>query len=328
MSPLQSAQDCGSKGRGPVPRIRLQPLTRARIASSGAAGAAWLAALPDLLRGLATDWSLELGRPLPGGSSSYVVAVRAAGRPAVLKVALPSADPDLGFPAQVRTLDRADGRGYACLLRADSSRHALLLEALGPSLDAAALAPETKLRILAGTLRRAWMPAQDQPPLDKAGQLGAFVTRAWEELGRPCSQSVVTQALAYARVRAASPGNRLRVLHGDPHPANALLVPEPRAGAESGYCFVDPDGFVGDCAYDLGVVLRDWSSQLTATLDGRARGLAERYCALLATETGIGFEPIWEWGFLERVSTGLYVMSFGATAMGRRFLAAAERLLD
>ena len=47
-------------------------------------------------------------------------------------------------------------------------------------------------------------------------------------------------------------------MHGDPHPGNLLAV-RPRQGAPKGWCFVDPDGFVADRAYDLGVALRDWS---------------------------------------------------------------------
>jgi streptomycin 6-kinase len=35
---------------------------------------------------------------------------------------------------------------------------------------------------------------------------------------------------------------------------------------------------------------------------------------------------IWEWGFLERVSTGLYVLSFGADQLARPFLATAEAI--
>ena len=68
----------------------------------------------------------------------------------------------------------------------------------------------------------------------------------------------------------------LVVVHGDPHPGNLLAVRAPRPGADTGYVFVDPDGFVADRAYDLGVALRDWSSTL---LGPDARTVAEGYCA-------------------------------------------------
>lgn len=50
------------------------------------------------------------------------------------------------------------------------------------------------------------------------------------------------------------------------------------------------------------------------------------YCALLADRTAVDQRAIWEWGFLERVSTGLYVLDFGAEELGRPFLDTAELL--
>jgi streptomycin 6-kinase len=68
-------------------------------------------------------------------------------------------------------------------------------------------------------------------------------------------------------------------VHGDAQPPNALRVLASRVGAETGFVFVDPDGFVGDPTYDLGVALRGWCPQILA---GGGRPLAERYCSLLA----------------------------------------------
>lgn len=116
-------------------------------------------------------------------------------------------------------------------------------------------------------------------------------------------------------------------MHGDPHPGNLLTVREPRPGAETGYVFVDPDGFVADRAYDLGVALRDWTSLL---LGPDARRVAEGYCAVLAARSGVDAQRIWEWGFLERVSTGLVVLDVvrGPDAVARPHLDSAERLVD
>ncbi|MCW2803617.1 MAG: hypothetical protein JWN06_1834, partial [Propionibacteriaceae bacterium] len=53
-----------------------------------------------------------------------------------------------------------------------------------------------------------------------------------------------------------------------------------------------------------------------------------RFAGLLAERSGVDLTRIWQWGYLERVSTGLYLMSFGGTELGMRFLDAAERLAD
>lgn len=86
---------------------------------------------------------------------------------------------------------------------------------------------------------------------------------------------------------------------------------------------IDPDGFLADPAYDLGVVLRDWCEQLLA---GNPLALARRYCQLLAGETGMDAAAIWEWGFIERVSTGLYMLSLGLNDTAGPLLATAQTL--
>lgn len=161
-----------AQGRGPV---RLQPLARAKVASLGATGAAWAEALPTRLDELEQQWSLTLGRGLPGGSASYVVRARTAnGSDAVLKISLP----DLGFSEQVAALRRARGRGYVGLLEADLGRSALLLESLGPSLEQSRRPVPERLALLADTLALAWQPvAELAEPFDKAGQLRELTHR-------------------------------------------------------------------------------------------------------------------------------------------------------
>ena len=131
--------------------------------------------------------------------------------------------------------------------------------------------------------------------------------------------------MAYAeQLAAAFDPDACVVAHGDAQPPNLLRVREGRRGAESGYVFVDPDGFRCDPCYDLGVALRDWTGRLDVE---HPRVVLEGYCDLLAERSGLDRDRIWAWGYLERVSTGLYVTSFGGTAIGRRFLDSAARLL-
>jgi streptomycin 6-kinase len=326
-----------SSAEPPARPIRLQPLTRHRVAAMGAAGAAWSAALPEVLAGLERDWSIVVGRGLPGGSASFVArARRADGTAAVVKVAVI----DEGWAEQVATLERAAGRGYVRLLRSDLDRRAVLLEELGPPLASGRRSVPDQLRCLADTLALAWQdpgalraepgeaPSTGSERIqDKASGLAELIRQAWDRLDRPCSVRVVDQALAYAERRAAEADRDLVIVHGDPHPGNLLAVLQPRPGADTGYVFVDPDGFVADRAYDLGVVLRNWSSTL---LGPDARTVAEGYCRVLAEHTGVDAQRIWEWGFVERVSTGLYVLDVvGAPdQVARPYLESAERLLD
>nr|WP_202890034.1 aminoglycoside phosphotransferase family protein [Actinopolymorpha rutila] len=281
-----------------------------------------MAGLPGLVDDLARRWSITIGSPLSGGTASHVTRVRTAdGQDAVLKIAIPEFD----FAGQVRTIVEANGHGYVRVIAHDVDRHAMLMEALGQPLEEVDICPEDKIATLCATLRQAWqVPRPTGPSVDPALGLIELVGTLWERLNHPCSERVVKRALTYAERRAgAFDLDRCVVAHGDPHPANTLRVLTPRPGAESGFVFVDPDGFLADPTYDLGVVLRDWSSQLLA---GDAPALARRYCALLAGHTGLDETAIWEWGFLQRVSTGLYALSFGADEMARPYLETAELL--
>jgi streptomycin 6-kinase len=306
--------------------IQLQDVVRRKVAHLGPRGEEWLAGLPGLVDDLARRWSITIGPPLSGGTASYVARARTAdGQDAVLKLAVPEHD----FGGQVRTLGDAGGHGYVRLLAHDVDQHAMLMEALGQPLEEVDVCPEEKIATLCTTLRQAWQVPRPpgltvDPAEEKARGLAELVGTLWERLGHPCSERVVAQALTYAERRAAAFDlDRSVVVHGDPHPGNTLRVLTPRPGAESGFVFVDPDGFLADPTYDLGVVLRDWCRQLLA---GDAPALAHHYCALLAGHTGLDETAIWEWGFLERVSTGLYALSFGADEMGRPYLDSAELL--
>jgi streptomycin 6-kinase len=138
-------------------------------------------------------------------------------------------------------------------------------------------------------------------------------------------------ALEYAARRRADSLAPSVVVHGDPHPANALKVRHPRPGSESGWCFVDPDGFRCDPAYDLGVILRDWVQRLADRSPEEARLQLRRWCLRVVERSGLGLDAVdraWEWAFLERVSTGLHVTDFGAHELGAKFLGSAAHLLD
>jgi streptomycin 6-kinase len=203
----------------------------------------------------------------------------------------------------------------------------LLMVALGEPLQTSDRSDEEQLRTLADTLTVAWLPApvdRVAPEADKALGLAELIAEHFERLDRPCPVRVRDQALRYAELLADAPAESLVVVHGDPHPGNALAVRRHRAGAEMGYCFVDPDGFVADRAYDLGVTMRDFS---TAVM-GRGRPLLESYARLLADRTGVDVARIWRWAYLERVSTGLYVLGFGSEAVARPYLDSAGVLLD
>ena len=258
----------------------------------------------------------------------------ADGTPAVLKIAPPWDD----IGQQIRTMMAAHGHGYACVYEYDPDRRAALVESLGPSLEDAGAPVEEQLEILARTLRDAWrVPLATAPPVqageDKAVQLIGLLVDLWDSLGQPCSRLLRDTALRYAQRRAeAFDPDRCVVCHGDPHSASALATGVRRAGTESStstsfkeYRFVDPDGFRCDPGYDLGVVMRGWPETVLAAEDPVRR--TRSWASWLAAATGIVEQVIVEWAFVERVTSGLYLLRHGHHDEDRAYLDSAEALL-
>jgi streptomycin 6-kinase len=269
-------------------------------------GSGWTDHVAATIAALERDWAITVGARLPGGTSSYVARVtRATGEPAVLKISVPL--PAVDFTREVRTLRAAGGRGYVRVLAHDPDRNAALLEPLGGALNRSGLAPEEQLAVLAGLFPLAWAVPPGGPPVDKAAALAEFVA--------PFGPSaIVDEALRCAERRSAAyDPDRCVVVHGDAAAANVLRRPG------DGWVFVDPDGFTGDPAYDRGVAVRDWCAEILAAADPRA--LLRSYCRLLGGDV----DATWDFGYLERVSTGLYLRSLGADP--HPHLASAHALL-
>lgn len=304
---------------------------REKALAAGADG--WLAGLPDLVADLAREWGLTIGRTFPDGTESLVVeAGPVDGRPTVLKVMIPRDDRGDGdgmAPArhEVTALRLASGRGCVRLLRHDPDRGALLLDRLGPSLHDLGRPVTERHEILCALLLRFWRPAAEvraevgadhglPTGAQKARALAAAITGWWAELDAPCSERAVEHALACADRRAAAHDDERAVLvHGDPHQWNVLADPR----AEGGWALVDPDGLLAEPEYDLGVLMREDPED---ALHGDPRDRAR----LLAARTGRGAAATWEWGVVERVSTGLLATRIGLQPVGRQMLAVADRV--
>ena len=309
-------------------RLELDPAARARAATLGAEGSAWLDRLPDVIASLEDDWQVQVGWSLMGGTASWVGEVLTAdGGTAVLKVALPQPDLD----RSVSTLVRAAGRGYAQVLRHDLNRRALLLERLGPIPDRTLVGHVPLIRRGARVLREAWRVSRDarypgDPDVDeKAEWLRRLIIDDVSPRTARAPDTVIHNALRLLDRRSeAWDLPSAVVVHGDAHIANMLPVLESRLGPVEGHVLIDPDGFVGDRAYDLGVLIREWNSVLLAADDPSSEVRA--WSRLLADETGVDEQAIWEWAYIERVTSGLHLVALGLLEQGRPFLEVARLL--
>jgi len=295
---------------------------RLRAESQGAAGSEWIARLPEMVSALSSEWGLDTGAVLTGGTESLVMEVtRRDGVAAVLKIGLlPTCD----CAAEARILRLAKGRGYAKFLSVSKEHNALLTERLGASLADSGLTTDRQIRVICQTLRESWQslpdPGQLTSGFDKAGWLADFITRTWEELDRPCARNTIELALDFARQRReAHDPARCVLAHGDAHANNTLQ----QLGSDTAYKFVDPDGLYAEPALDLAVPMREWNGEL---LSGSTTTLARERCRLLSDLTDVAATAIWQWGFVERVSTGLHALEIGMTDEAAQFLRVADIL--
>jgi streptomycin 6-kinase len=296
---------------------------RQKAAAQGAEGTRWLRGLGGAIAQLEHDWQVVVGATLSGGSESYVAAATTAdGAQAIIKIAIPGND----LACEATVLRLAKGHGYARLLKHDPARQAMLQERLGASLATLGLPVNLQIQIICTTLRRAWQvppPASASLPsgADKARWLAHFIAATWEELNWPCPQPIIEQALSFAEVRRRAFDPQTAVLaHGDAQASNTLHDLQHRSTADARFRFIDPDGLVAERAYDLAIPMREWSSEL---LEGDPARLGRERSGLLGHLTGVDTQAIWEWGFVERVSTGLLAMQVGAESVGRQMLAVA-----
>lgn len=297
-----------------------------RAQTMGERGLEWVARLDATVEHLQDVWGAHFGNVLQGGSESLVLeATLPDGRAAVAKIGLPAYG-DLSAEATVYRL--AEGRGYAELFAHDVASNALLLERLGAPLRDACDGTETQIAALCRTLQEAWVPFDHANGLmtggEKARWLADFIEEKWRALGEPCDRQTRDRALSFAEARAdAFVPEESVLVHGDAHVQNTLVIPGSAPAGDLRCKFVDPDGIFAERACDLAVPMREWSDELLAGDTGR---LALARCQLLASLTGVDPEPIWQWGYVERVSTGLTMLDIGMRDEGLESLAVADRL--
>ena len=240
------------------------------------------------------------------------------GTPGVLKVRLPG---ELDLEARVMAAGPA---AYAAVLVHDAQRGVLVTERLGEHLGTVHVDLAAQVAVVAPLLRLAW-----ETPREAGGPVGHKAERLLEILADLGGRYAADHARAVARAEglAADLSRDERddvVCHGDGHAGNVLARGED-------WAFIDPDGFVGEAAYDVGVLLRDASAELLATeasVRGAATAVLRAACEEASRLAGVDAERAWAWAAVERVTTGLYLHWFGEHAEAERYLAVADLLGD
>jgi len=293
--------------------IELSSVVRNKAIAVGAAH--WIDELPEIVASLEHDWGIDVGAQFREGTEAFVAeALMTDGTPAILKVLIPR-ESDLA-DREATVLRAVEGQGCPLLYRDDPERDALLMERLGPSMFRLAMPYRERLPLLCDAAAKIWRPAAGlglPTGAEKATWLMEFIAETWDGLDTPCAERTIDDALACAQRRLdAHDDERAVLVHGDVQQWNAL-----RAGVE--FKLVDPDGLLAEPEYDLGVILReDPDEPLAADPLATAHWMARR--------CGVDPTAVFEWGVVERVSTGLLATQIDLQPVGRQMLEFADRL--
>lgn len=275
----------------------LRDLARRLLGAYGPPAAEWVANLPELVDKTAQLWALDLRNPITPISYSYVVPVRLpGGEPAILKLRYPGPD----TRREIEALRTYAGRGAVRLLRSDLERGALLMETASPGHDAAMLNDQDAAQALVmimKSLHSASLRSEYFPTTETWGKgFGRYLRTHPDGQGPLPADLVEAAAKLYSQLEDTATAPVL--LHGDLHHENMLF------DQNRGWLAVDPQGVIGEPAYEMGAFLRNPIEQLAEQPDLAAR--SRQRVELLSALSGIDNQRITGWGAAQAVLSAIW----------------------
>jgi streptomycin 6-kinase len=263
----------------------------------GDVGAAWLEHLPQLIAECEQRWALTVQPPFALTYNYVAPAVRVDGTPVVIKLGVPGSV----IQTELAALQLYDGKGIVQLLEADADQAALLLERLLPGTPLTQLALQDDAQataIAAEVMRQLWRPAPaDHPfPTVQKWSQGMQRLRTHFDGGTgPLPKRLVELAETLFADLLASMAEPV-LLHGDLHHDNIL------SAHRQPWLALDPQGVVGEPAYEVGALLRNPMPQLLSWPD--LKRVQARRVDQLAEVLGFDRERIVAWGVAQAVLSG------------------------
>lgn len=259
----------------------------------GAAGKAWLAALPELIETCLQRWSLQPLAAFPELSYNYVMRVIRLNGPAVLKLGVPAIE----LSSEIAALEFYHGRGSVEIYAADAGLGAILIEELRPGTMLSRLEDDDQATaIAAGVIQTLWQPAPtgQEFPLSVAGWAEGIpgLRRRYVGGSGPLAKHLVDRAEALFTELLASAGEPY-LLHGDFHHFNILRA------ERAPWLAIDPKGVLGEPAYDLGAFLYNPTPAFPRRRDLRRR-LARRV-DLLSEQLELDRQRVLAYGLAQAV---------------------------
>lgn len=275
-------------------------------------GKQWLDQLPHLIDTCAQKWELTDIQPFPEQTYNYIAFAKQSNQDVVLKLRIDT----FLFELEVAYLRYYQEPECVRLLDYDTVLGAMLLERIMPGTPLTELMKDghdhQATTAAMHLLQKIQKPAQalNFPDLDTI--LPRF-DRHFPEL------ECFTQKARALREKLLATSKNNVLLHGDFHHGNIL------ADRDGTWRVIDPEGLIGDRAYDAAVFIRNPLSEIIQRAD--ASHLIKQRITTCARMLNEDYQHIYEWTYLQTVTSAYWSAEDGlSTHRHVQFLEILETL--
>ena len=295
-----------------MPEPRIPPALLANVHGLlGDRAGEWLARLPVIIEECTRRWDLVLGEPYESASYNWVAPGTSRGRPVVLKVGVREQDlwnetralrifGGLEDAACVGILDGGPALGAILLERAVPGT---VLSDLEDDERATAIAADVMRRLAKTPAPVASDPREALPTIDEWGRAFARLRERFAGGTGPLPRALVDEAESRFAELSASAAPAV-LLHADLHHGNIL-------DAGRAWLAIDPQGVVGEPAYETGPLLRNLSPRLRRA--PHPERILRRRVHLLADALALDPRRVRGWGMAQAVLSAVWSVEDGAT---------------
>ncbi len=257
----------------------------------------WLHGLPSRIQSLQERWQIQVLEPFQPLAYNYVApALRSDGTEAILKLGVPGTAID----QEAECLQVFGGDGAPYLLEHDSKLGAILLERIRPGSDIKGLDEEQGVMAVADVMRKLHRPPETTFPFPTVEEWGQGFQRLRDRFSGdsgPFPSGLVDEGEELFTSLASSMGSRV-LLHGDLHHRNVL------AGDRQPWLGIDPQGVIGEPAYEIGAFLRNPMPDFLDWADLEA--VTARRINLFSDILGLDKSRIAGWGFAQAILSAIW----------------------
>ena len=259
----------------------------------GPAGKAWLKNLSDSINHLSKLWDFQFLNSMPILSYNYVglVKMKRTGETAILKISPPGGN----LQPEVKWLKCVE-KGAPEIYQYDEDLNAYLMEHLDPGHSLKGMVSEGNddeaTRIICATIRN--LHTQHCPKKDFLHL--SELSNALDHLDGKFDANLLSKARSLFHELTLDRSGDV-ILHGDLHHDNILAC-------ESGWKAIDPHGYVGDPAAEVGAMIRNAVDCFPSHY--QVPKIVERRLSILNDELPFGAEKIKSWAFCLTALSGAW----------------------